>query len=143
MLRSRTRAVIGGALVVLAVLAGCSRPEQPAGTAPAGVRVTEIEVGRSLNADKTISDRTNAFRPADIFYVSVKTEGTAPSATLQARWTYAGGQPVGEASAPIAPSGVAITELHASKPDGWPTGEYAVEVLLDGVTVGKREFRVE
>jgi phosphopantetheinyl transferase (holo-ACP synthase) len=45
------------------------------------VTVTDIDVGRSVTADKTIADKTNASGPADTFYVSIKTDGSGPSAT--------------------------------------------------------------
>jgi hypothetical protein len=119
---------------------GCS------GTRPAvqtGVRVTHIDVGRSIAADKTIGEKTDSFRPADTFYVSVKTDGSGPNATLTARWTYQDGQVVDESGQNIAPTGGAtVTEFHLSKPDGWPAGGYKVEVLLNGASAGTREFKV-
>ena len=109
----------------------------------AGVKVTQIDVGRSIAADKTIAERTDSFRPADTFYVSVKTDGSGPSATLTARWTYEDGQVVDESRQNITPTGSAtVTEFHLSKPDGWPAGGYKVEVLLNGVSAGAREFKV-
>ena len=109
----------------------------------AGVNVTRIDVGRSLTAGKTIAERADSFRPADTIYVSVETDGSAPSATLTARWTYQDGQVVDESSQHIAPTGSAtVTEFHLSKPDGWPAGGYKVEVLLDGAPAGARAFKV-
>lgn len=108
-----------------------------------GVKVTDIDVGRSVTADKTIAEKTDSFRPADTFYVSVKTDGSGPSATLTARWTYQDGQVVNESRQNIAPTGSAtVTEFHLSKPDGWPAGGYKVEVLLNGTSAGTRDFKV-
>jgi hypothetical protein len=128
-------------LLPLAVaLFGCTA-SKPA--LQAGVKVTDIAVGRSLAADKTIAEKTETFRPADTFYVSVKTDGSGPSATLTARWTYEDGQVVDESRQNIAPTGsAAVTEFHLSKPDGWPAGGYKVEVLLDGTSAGTRDFMV-
>jgi len=121
-------------------LFSCSGSKPAAQT---GVKVTDIDVGRSLTADKTIAERTESFRPADTFYVSVKTDGSGPSATLTARWTYEDGQVVDESRQNIAPTGTAtVTEFHLSKPDGWPAGGYKVEVLLDGTSAGTRDFKV-
>jgi hypothetical protein len=128
-----------GLLLAVAVF-GCSA-SKPA--VQAGVKVTDIDVGRSITADKTIAEKTDSFRPADIFYVSVKTDGSGPSATLTARWTYQDGQVVDESRQNIAPTGSAtVTEFHLSKPDGWPAGGYKVEVLLNGISAGTREFKV-
>ena len=109
----------------------------------AGVKVTDIDVGRSVTGDKTIAERTDSFRPGDTFYLSVRTEGSGPSATLTARWTYEDGQVVDESTQNIAPTGsTSATEFHLSKPDAWPAGGYKVEVLLNGTSAGTKDFRV-
>jgi hypothetical protein len=130
-------------LVVAVALAGCSRQDAslPPSTAHA-LKVADINLGRSIAADKSVADESDSFRPEDTFYVSVRTEGSAPNATLKARWTYEGGQVVDESTQSIAPSGPAVTEFHVSKPDGWPLGRYEVEVLLNGASAGRKEFKV-
>lgn len=127
-------------ILLAVVLFGCSKPTSP--VVPAGVKVTDIDVGRSAAADKTIADKTDSFRPADTFYVAVKTDGSSSSATITARWSYQDGQLVDESRQTIAPSGAAVTEFHVSKPEGWPAGAYKVEVLLDGVSAGTKDFKV-
>ena len=72
-------------LALLVAAAACNRnnANPPAGTA--GVRVTDVTVGRAIGGDKAITDRTDAFKPNDTMYVSVATEGSSPSATLRRR----------------------------------------------------------
>ena len=131
---------VAASLPLALALFACSASKPAAQT---GVKVTDIDVGRSLAADKTIAERTESFGPTDTFYVSVKTDGSGPSATLTARWTYEDGQVVDESRQNIAPTGSAtVTEFHLSKPDGWPAGGYKVEVLLDGASAGTRDFKV-
>jgi len=139
-----------GLCVLFAALFACSSssrtsttttPAPDTSTAKA-LRVTDISLGRMLEADKTIADKTSSFKPADTIYVSIKTEGAAPAATLKARWTYQDGQVVDESNQSIAPTGDAVSEFHVSKPDGWPAGKYKVEVLLDGASAGTKEFDV-
>ena len=108
-----------------------------------GVRVSQIDLGRSLNADKTINDNTDSFKPNDAIYASIVTEGSAATATLKARWTYQDGQVVNESTQTITPTGNARTEFHISKPDGWPVGAYAVEISLDGGAPRRTDFKVE
>ena len=115
-----------------------ARPAPPA----LGVRVSQIDMGRSLNADKTISDNANSFKANDTIYASVATAGSAPTATLKARWTYQDGQVVNESTQTIAPTGDARTEFHISKPDGWPTGKYKLEVFLNGSSAATKDFEV-
>lgn len=118
-----------------------SSPSQATQT-PAALTVGTIELGRAVGADKRVTDKTEVFKPTDTIYVSVVTQGSAPSATLQARWTYQDGQVVNESSQTIAPTGTAATEFHISKPDGWPAGVYTVEVLLNGSSARKVDFKV-
>ena len=131
-----------------AVSAACTKKsEDPGATGTTGtgvgVRVAQIDMGRSLNADKTISDNTNSFKPNDTIYASIATAGTAATATVKARWTYQDGQVVNESTQTIAPTGDARTEFHVSKPDGWPTGKYKLEVFLNGVSAATKDFEVE
>jgi hypothetical protein len=34
-------------------------------------------------------------------------------------------------------------EFHVSKPDGWPAGDYEVEVMLDGQAPGSKKLTVK
>jgi hypothetical protein len=140
-LRSRAHAAL---LIVLCLaLTACSRPAPSGGAVTQGVRVTDVNLGRTLNADKTVGDSTSSFRPVDTIYASVVTEGSSSSAALKARWTYQDGQLVDESVRTIAPTGKSTTEFHVSKPDGWPTGKYKVEVSLDGAPASTKDFEVK
>jgi hypothetical protein len=75
--------------------------------------------------------------------VSITTEGSGPSATVTARWTYEDGQVVDESRQDIGPTtGATVTEFHLSRAEGWPTGGYKVEVLLNGASARTRDFKV-
>jgi hypothetical protein len=136
------------ALTLAAILsAACTKKNENPGatgtTGTAGVRVSQIDIGRSLNADKTINDGADSFKPNDTVYASIATEGAAATTTLKARWTYQDGQVVNESTQTIAPTGDARTEFHISKPDGWPPGKYRVEVFLNGSSAATKEFEVK
>jgi hypothetical protein len=147
-MHSTSRAVVFvGALAAL----NCGKPAPPPATqapparstAPVAVTVTNIDVGRSVAADKSIADRTDSFTSMDTFYVAVHTAGASPSTTLVARWTF-GDQLVTESNQTIAPDGPAVTEFHASGPTGgWPKGDYKVEITSNGVSVGTKTFSVK
>jgi hypothetical protein len=112
-------------------------------TASTAVSVTDVKLGRTLGADKRLTDETDKFRPADVIYAVVETQGTAPSTALQARWTYQDGQVVNESSRNISAAGDDVTEFHISKPSGWPKGKYTVQILLNGAPVKSKEFEVK
>lgn len=147
---TRARGAAALFLSLALVLPGCKRDETPDSGADttvveesSPVEVTGVTLGRAVGPDKRITDETTTFRPGDTIYVSIATEGVAPNATLNARWTYQDGQNVDENSLSIAPNGPEATEFHISKPDGWPAGSYEVVISLDGREVDRKSFSVE
>ncbi len=144
-IRMQTSAVLA---LLLAFSTGCkNRSEQAAtsqevGAAAAGeVLIADVQLGKRLGPDKRVTSATTRFSPRDTIYASVETSGSAPNATINARWTYEGQQVVKEDTRTIAPSGTETTEFHISKPSGWPKGKYQFTVSLGGSTQSK-DFEV-
>jgi hypothetical protein len=106
------------------------------------VAVTQVDLGKSVGADKRVTSSMTEFAPTDTVYASVATSGSSPSATLQAKWTFEDGQVVDSSTQTIAPTGPAVTEFHISTPDGFPKGKYRVEVMLNGMVASSKEFTV-
>ena len=140
------------AAALLVTVAACSKKDaavadtSPAAITPvpepAALRVSNIEVGKGLNADKTLKDNTDDFGVRDTIYVSVKTEGTG-SGKLSAKFTFQDGQTVEETSQSISPTGDAYSEFHIQKATAWPKGDYKVEVTLNGVSAGTKDFSIK
>ena len=131
------------ALVIVSTACRDKTPSDTTGTAGSAVKVTDVTLGRAIGGDKAITDRTDNFRPTDTIYASVATDGSSASTTLRARWTYEGGQVVDESTRAIAANNRERTEFHISKPDGWPTGKYQVELFLDGRSIETKKFEVK
>jgi len=136
----RIQLVLCLALLVAAAACRGNAANNTAGTA--GVRVTDVTLGRSVGGDKAIIDRTDTFKPNDTIYASVATEGSGPSVTLRARWSFEDGQLVDESTRAIAPNNRERTEFHISKPDGWPAGKYKLEVFLNDQPAETKSFDV-
>lgn len=138
--------VVMFALVAVAASCGRKAEETTSTTPPPStdrVSVSQIEMGRGVDAEKRVTERVDIFAPGDVIYASVITNGASPGATLKARWTFEDGQVVEETEQSIAPTGPAATEFHISKPDGWPAGKYKLEVFLDGQPVQTQSFEVK
>lgn len=142
-----------GAIVTSAVLSGAMNgctadASQEARAAVVIERVTDplrvvaVEVGPGIGPDQRVVDATADFQSPDTVYASVVMVGRAESATLKARWTEESGRLLDEMVRTISPSGETVAEFHFAQPFGWATGTYRVEIVLDGVTVGREEFRV-
>jgi hypothetical protein len=127
-----TRFVLGAAvLALMTVTTGCSDPP---------LRLNTIQVGRSLNEDASIASPTTAFTPKDTIYVSVLT-GARGASTIGVRW-YFGSQMLSEREKQASFNGPGATEFNLQSAAGFPVGDYSVEVLIDGESVGRRVFTV-
>ena len=151
--------------VILAVLmlgiAGCKKetpppvpptvpPPTPKVQAPApapatsAVTVSNITLGKAIGPDKKVDAAADSFAKGDTIYAVVETTSSG-NATLKAKWTYHKGENtavVDESSQTISPSGPATSEFHVSKPDGWPAGEYQVEISVNDKSAGTKKFSV-
>ena len=107
------------------------------------IEIAEVDLGKGVQADKTIRDETDDFAQRDSVYASVRTTGTSNSATITARWTFQDGQVVDERTETIAPTGEAHTVFFISQPSGLPKGKYTLTVLLNGAEAQKKEFEVK
>jgi hypothetical protein len=128
----RRLAGIAALVMVAAVSAGC-RWNAP-------LQVSGVQLGRTLNADHTIGNLTNAFKPDDHVYIAVLTTDMG-SGTIGVRWEFEG-RVINEFEKPVSYKGPAATEFRLGYPGNIPVGSYAVEVFLDGVSIERRTFTV-
>lgn len=119
-------------LVLLVCLVGCGKPP---------LQITTIQLGRSLNADQSVSDFTTIFAPNDTVHLSVLTTGGG-SGTLGVKWTYRGTL-IGESEKRVENRDFAATDFPLRSAGGFPHGDYNAEVFLDGKPVGAKPFKVQ
>lgn len=142
----RTRILFTLFVSAALALSACGKKEEPkTAPAPAGIAVSGVTAGKAIGADKKVTAATEAFSKGDTMYVSVDTIGSG-TAKLDAKWTYRKGDKVAvvkEDSMTINATGPATNEFHVSKPDGWPAGDYEVEVTLNGKSAGSKKLTVK
>ena len=129
----RRPSLAAGFLVSGVLLAGCS-PGVP-------LKVSNIQLGRSLNPDNSVGTHTTRFKPDDTIYISLLNDDPGEG-TVTVRWVF-GGQVVSEAMREVSYMRPAATEFHLQNSGGFPPGEYRVDILIDGQPAGSRQFRVE
>ena len=110
--------------------------------APAGVMFSSVELGSTVDANNKILASGTSFAPKDSIYASVDTSGSG-NATLAAKWTYQDGQVVHEDSKTLNAAGPETTAFMISKPDGFPAGNYKVDISLNGNQVASKDFSVK
>ena len=161
---NRLHMALLAAMIGSAALVGCKKKEEPeplppvatepAPTTPAPApmaataSVTAVDLGNAVGADMRVTAPMSSFAPKDTIYAAVSTASSDPAASvpgkLGAKWTHVdSSQTVHEETRDINFTGSGVTDFQISKPDGWPTGKYKVEVALDGNVVQTREFTVK
>lgn len=114
----------------------------PDNGALAAVSLSSLELGTSVDANHKIMAAGTSFAPKDTIYASVETMGSG-QATLSAKWIGQDGQTVHEDSKVLDAMGPQTTAFMISQPDGFPEGNYKVEISLDGQLVARKDFAVK
>lgn len=154
MTRKTLNTAIAAALFATLAVAGCKKKDEAVTTppvasepapmesaaTPAAMTVTTVDLGNTIGADNRVSTPMTSFAPTDTIHASIGTDGAA-AGTLTAKWSYEDGQVVDSTPKSIG-AGPQVTEFSIAKPDGWPTGKYKLEVLLDGNVVQSRDFDI-
>lgn len=157
----QTTLALAAALAATLSLAACKK-EQPAPVAPApapaampapmspapapvtpaatGVTVGTVDLGNVVGADNKIATPMTAFAGKDTITASVATDGAGGN--VSGKWTYQDGQVINEESKLVA-AGPQVTAFSISKPDGFPAGNYKLEVSVNGLVVQTRDFSVQ
>lgn len=121
---------LAAAALAATLTVACSQP----------LKVDTIQLGRSLNADNSVASQTSTFKPNETVYVSALNNARGQG-TVAVRW-YMGSQLLSEREKTVKFSGAGATEFNISSATGFPEGDYSVEVLVDGASVGRRNFNV-
>ena len=120
--------------VLLVIAAAACGPSEP-------LRISTIQVGKSLNSDDSINQHATTFKPKETVYASAITEA-AGAGTISVRWVYFA-QTVSQEAKDVSFSREGATQFHLQPPSaGFPEGDYRVEFQVNGQPAGAREFRV-
>lgn len=107
------------------------------------VELEEVQIGRSINDDKSIKDRTTTFQPHETVYASIRVSGSANSGLVRALWTNERGEKVQDDTRIITPSNNDRIALQVAPPQGWAPGRYKLDVYLDDKLAESETFSVE
>ena len=123
------------------------RTDSAAGAVESNVRtalsVIDVDMGRHVDTERKISDKTDDFAPSDTIFASVHTSGTATSSPVVGRWTFQDGTVVDEKTDNVTTNGDARTVFFIARPSGLTRGRYTLHVLVDGKEVRSKDVEVE
>ena len=162
---NRLNMAVLAAMLGTAALVGCKKKEEappppppvaaepaplpPPAPVAATATVSSVDLGNAVGADMRVTAPMTSFSPKDTIYAAVSTATSDPAASvpgkLGAKWTHVDSNQVvkEEPAKDMTFTGAGVTDFQISKPDGWPTGKYKVEIMLDGAVVQTREFEVK
>lgn len=103
--------------------------------------MTTVDLGNAVGNDNRVVAPMTTFAANDTIHASVGTDG-GMAGTLTAKWTYQDADQVVSTTDKSVGAGPQITEFSISKPGGWPTGKYKLEVMMGGSMMQSREFEV-
>ena len=141
-----SRRVFWPTIVTLLVLAACDSGdeynEDGQLVEKTNVRVTGVDVGRLIDSTMQSTDGADKFLPTDTVYASVRTKGASPQTVLGVKWLDVTGNEVNGDNRVIRPTGDTSTlfEFHHMTP--MDTGQYTLEMRVNGKAVKTRKFVV-
>jgi len=146
----RARSVVVS--LMLCSAAACTREQRATADSAAGavtstvgtaLSVIDVDMGRHIDADRKVTDKTDDFAPTDTIYASVHTSGTGTSGAVVGRWTYQDGTTIDEKTDTVTTSGDARTAFFIAKQGGFAPGKYTLHVLIDGNEVRTKDVTVK
>ena len=147
----RIQSLPATAVLILAA-AACTKSQRATADSAAGaiantvgtaLSVIDVDMGRHIDADRKISDKTDDFLPTDTIYASVHTSGTATNGAVVGRWTFQDGTVVDEKTDTVTTNGDARTAFFIVKPGGLSRGRYTLHLLIDGKEVRTKDVTVK
>jgi hypothetical protein len=130
--------ILFACIIVLAASLACNA------LAPSTPGVSNIYMAK----DKDGNNKTNVFSPTDDFFVLFDVSGVDVGTKFQSRW-YALDVEGQDPNTPFQTidytyeADIANIYFQLTNGDGWPTGNYKVEIYMNDTKVGEQQFSVQ
>jgi hypothetical protein len=105
-------------------------------------RIVSVLLGKSMGSDKLVLADSEVFASKDSIHASVLTTGAHQGLSISARWLAPDGSVIAETTQALVPTAATATTFDISNPDGWPVGEYQVQIGVNKRTLQTRKFKV-
>lgn len=110
---------------------------------PTDASIVKVRLSNQGNPERSlIGAETREFLPADTVYASVETSAKQGGYTLYAKWIANDGSVLSEYGTRVADAGAQRTVISLSKPDGWASGTYGIELAVNSQPGRKEDFKV-
>lgn len=137
-------------LLTLTLALGCGKKEEPATDPSTTVQtaaqpaVTAITFTRGIDSSNNPVATTNNFNARDTIYAVVDVTNTEAGTPIEGRWFHVSSdQQVNTNTVNTTSAGSHKIPLFISRPDAWPTGDYRLDVYINGMMQKSQSFKVE
>lgn len=136
-------------MVVLTFVAGCKKKEEPTATTTtintrATPAVTTLTMASKVDGGNNPANSTTTFAKTDTIWAVADLTGTATGTPVESRWFHTtSNQQINSNTVTTTSAGEHRLPFFISKPDGWPTGDYRVDILINGSVMKSSTFQVQ
>jgi hypothetical protein len=138
------------AFVALTFVAGCKKKEEPTTTnttnttTVATPTVSALTMASKVDGGNNPTNSTTTFSKTDTIWAVADINGTAVGTPVEARWYHTtSNQQINSNTVTATSAGEHRLPFFISKPDGWPTGDYRVDILINGNVMKSSTFQVQ
>jgi hypothetical protein len=138
--------------VALTFVAGCKKKEEPTTTTTnttntttvATPSVNAITMASKVDADNNPTNSTTTFGKKDTIWAVADIDGTSVGTPVEARWFHTtSNTQINSNTVTARSAGMHRLPFFIAKPDGWPTGDYRVDILINGSVMKSATFQVQ
>jgi predicted cobalt transporter CbtA len=120
-----------------------SADEEPLPPAdPGGFHIVSVLLGNAVDAQNVVLVDSAVFARRDPIYASVLSSGASQGLKVSARWLGPDGVTFAETAQPLVPTTPTSTTFSVSNPQGWPVGDYQLQIGINGHFMEKKNFKV-
>lgn len=139
------------ALTATVAIVGCGKKEEPKPVVqeappspPPSPSIADVVLAKGFDASWNAVEPTTAFKPKDRINAVVRTANGAPGNTVTATWWYLKtNQVVKSDTIALVQAGTNHTQFFIERAKAWPTGEYRLDVTLNGSAPRSTTFQVQ
>lgn len=111
---------------------------------PTDASIVRVGLSNQGNPESgVIGAETAKFKPTDTVYASIETNAKQGGYTLYAKWVAVDGSVLSEYGTRVADGGMQRTVVSLSKPDGWTSGDYKIELAINSQQGRNVGFQVQ
>ena len=137
-------------VVALGLLTGCGKKEEPTTNTSTTTQtqatpmVEALTMASKVDEGNNPANSTTTFSKTDTIWAVADITGTGIGTPVESRWFHVtSNQQINSNTVTTTSAGEHRLPFFISKPDGWPTGDYRVDIYINGNMLKSQTFQVQ